>query len=290
MTATPLPEIPLWPGDSPGTPSSPEVDVMTPTAEDDPGTYERVGRPALFVYRSAKPSGAAALMFPGGGYQHVAIGKGSGDIARRLNAAGISVFILKYRLPQQRWTAGPDTVLQDGQRAIRLIRARAADWEVDRNRIAALGFSAGGYGAATLATRFGETSYVAADRIDAEDARPDLAGLMFPVIALDRPFAHILSRDALLGAAASSERAAQYSPDRHVSRRTPPTFLAHAADDGAVKSENSLAMYEALVAAHVPTQLHLFQDGGHGLQKGTGRVWMSLFLSWARTHGFAREN
>ena len=279
-------EIALWPGALPGAPAQPVTDVMTPTAVDDPGTFEAVGRPSLFLYPSASPNGAAALLYPGGGYQHVAIGKGTGDIARRLNGAGITVFVLKYRLPQQGWANGPETVLQDGQRAIRIIRTRAAEWSVDHNRIAALGFSAGGYGAAILATRFDRPSYPAADAIDTENAKPDLSALMFPVIALDRPFAHIPSRTAIVGADASPELAAQYSPDLSLSSQTPPVFLAHAMDDEVVKPENSLAMYRALAALHKPAQLHLFQDGGHGLQFGTGTAWMPLFLSWSRYHGF----
>ena len=280
---TAKPEIGLWPGDPPGTPVLPDADAMTPTAPDDPGTFERVGRPSLFVYRSDTPNRAAALMFPGGGYQHVAIGKGSGDIARRLNASGITVFVLKYRLPSGRWTGGADIVLQDGQRAMRLIRAKAKQFAVDRERIAVLGFSAGGYGAATLLTRFRQPSYAAGDAIDEEDARPDLAGLMYPVIVLDRPFAHAPSRDALLGPDAPPERAAAYSPDLHVPADAPPTFLAHAYDDAAVPVENSLAMFKALTAARVPAQLHAFQEGGHGLH---GQPWMVLFLAWIRSHGF----
>jgi len=279
MTARP--EIALWPGPPPGAPADPDSDVMTPTATDDPGTFERVGRPSLFVYAGAAGSGAAALMFPGGAYQHVAIGQGTGDIARRLNAAGITAFVLKYRLPSGRWAAGPDVVLQDGQRAMRLIRANARRFGIDR--VAAIGFSAGGYGAASLVARHRETSYAPVDPADREDARPDLAGLMFPVIALDRPFAHAPSRDALLGAAADARRAARYSPDRLVTAGAPPCFLAHAADDAAVSAENSLAMFKALRAANVPVQMHIFEEGGHGLAR---QPWMDLFLSWARTHGF----
>ena len=152
--------------------------------------------------------------------------------------------------------------------------------------MAVLGFSAGGYGAGTLATRFDQQSYPAADMVDAEYARPDLAGLMFPVIVLDRPFAHIPSREAIVGADASPERAAQYSPDLLVSAQTPPIFLAHAMDDPVVEPQNSFAMYRALMDRHRPAQLHLFETGGHGLQYGTGTAWMQLFLSWSRYHGF----
>jgi acetyl esterase/lipase len=281
-------EWPLWPNDPPGTPAEPDVDQTSAPAGTDPGTYEHVGLPSMFIYPSGRPSGAAALMFPGGGYQHVAIGKGSGDIARLLNAAGVSVFIVKYRLPSGRWAAGPDAVLQDGQRAMRLIRANADRLAVDRAKIAVLGFSAGGHGAATLATRFSAQTYDVVDSADRQSARPDVAGLMFPVIALDRSFAHPVSRLNLLGAIPPSDMAARYSPDLHVSADMPPTFLAHAQDDAVVSAENSLAMHKALLAAKIPTELHIFQQGGHGLHLPgrPNQAWMDLFLTWSNHHGF----
>jgi acetyl esterase/lipase len=283
-------EWPLWPGGPPGAPANPDLDQITPppAAVADPGTYERVGRPSMFVYRSDRPLGGAALMFPGGGYQHVAIGKGSGDIARRLNAAGISVFILKYRLPSGRWAAGPDAVLQDGQRAMRLIRANAGRYAVDHANVAVLGFSAGGHGAATLATRHRALTYDAVDEADLQSARPDLAGLLFPVIALDRSFAHAASRANVLGANAPDDVAARYSPDLHVTADAPPTFLAHADDDQVVPVENSIAMYKALRAVNVPSELHIFQQGGHGLHfLGTpNRAWIDLFLPWSKQYDF----
>ena len=282
------PEWPLWPGEPPGAPDNPDSDRMIATAASDPGNFESVGRPSLFVYPSARPTGAAALMFPGGGYVHVAMGKGSGDIARRLNAAGITVFVLKYRLPSGRWAAGPDAVLQDGQRAMRLIRANAARFAIDRAMVAVLGFSAGGHGAATLAARNQDQTYNPIDDADKHSARPDLAGLMFPVIALDRSFAHAVSRDQLLGANAPVALAARYSPDLRVAADAPPTFLAHAYDDPVVPVENSIAMYKALRAANVPSELHVFQQGGHGLKLlGTPhRAWMDLFQTWSRGHRF----
>ena len=283
-------EWPLWPGDPPGSPTNPDVDDETksPDAvpEHEPGTFERVGRPSMFVFQSARPSGAAALMFPGGGYVHVAMG--GGFIPRRLNAVGITVFVLKYRLPSGRWAAGPDAVLQDGQRAMRLIRANAARYAVDPSKVAVLGFSAGGHGAATLVARSSAQTYDVIDDADTQNARPDLAGLMFPVIALDRSFAHAVSRDRLLGADAPVSVAARYSPDLHVTPDAPPTFLAHACDDEVVPVENSIAMYTALRAANVSAELHVFQQGGHGLKLlGTPhRVWMDLFLPWSNQHGF----
>ena len=283
-------EWPLWPRDPPGTPANPDVDeeIKTPAAAaaNEPGNFERVGRPSMFVYPSAQPSGAAALMFPGGGYVHVAMGGSS--IPHGLNAAGISVFVLKYRLPSGRWAAGPDAVLQDGQRAMRLIRANAARYAIDPSKVAVLGFSAGGHGAATMVARSQEQTYNPIDDADSQSARPNLAGLMFSVIALDRSFAHAVSRDRLLGVDAPASVAARYSPDLHVTADAPPTFLAHAYDDPVVPVENSIAMYRALRAVNVSAELHVFQQGGHGIKAfGTpNRNWMDLFLSWSKQYGF----
>jgi acetyl esterase/lipase len=288
-------EWPLWPGDPPGTPDDPEQDSMTDTAHGsgDPRTFEKVGRPSMFVYPSGKPSSPAVVMFAGGSYVHIAIGKGGGDIARRLNQAGMSVFMLKYRLPSGRWAAGPDAVLQDGQRAVRLIRANAARLGIDRARVAALGFSAGGHGAATLAVRGGDNAYPAVDEADAWSAQPDLAGLMFPVIALDRSFAHAVSRDRLLGPHAAPEVAARYSPDLHVTAFAPPTFLAHAVDDTVVPFQNSMAMFTALRAAQVAAEIHLFEKGGHGIKPSEAESrgpspwpWMKPLLAWCAEHNF----
>jgi acetyl esterase/lipase len=247
--------------------------------------------PSLFVYPAPQPTGAAALMFPGGGFAHVAIGAGSGDIARQFNARGVSVFMLKYRLPSGHWAAGPDAVLQDAQRAVRLIRADAERYAINPEQIAALGFSAGGYGAAALVARSGAETYHPIDHADRLSARPDLAGLFYPVIVLDGPAAHQGSRTALLGAAPNAEDAARYSPYRHVTAGAPPTFLAHACDDTTVPVDNSILMFEALHSARVAAQLHAFERGGHGLNlEGpageAARGWMGLFLDWAARHGF----
>src|SRR5262249_7821327 len=152
---------------------------------------------SMFAYPSTNPNGAALIMCAGGGMVRINIGGGSGDIARRFNDAGVTVFMLKYRLPSGRWTSGADASLQDAQRAARLIRATARHFQIDPQRIGVIGFSAGGYVAASLATRPDAHVYEAVDAADRESAAPNLAALMYPVIALDRPFAHPQSRDGL---------------------------------------------------------------------------------------------
>jgi acetyl esterase/lipase len=222
---------------------------------------------------------------------HVAIGAGSGDIARRLNAFGVTVFILKYRLASGHWAAGPNAVLQDAQRAMRMIRAQANRFSIDPAQVAAIGFSAGGYGASALVARSLDETYAPIDQVDRLSARPDLAGLFYPVIVLDGPAAHAGSRAALLGGNPIAEDQSRYSPYRHVTGHAPPTFLAHAYDDPVVPVQNSLLMFRALHNVGAAAQLHAFERGGHGLnlegpQGEAARSWMNLFLDWAGRHGW----
>jgi acetyl esterase/lipase len=284
----------LWSDEAPGSPADPVAETMieeTPSRHGDPGIFTSVRWPSLFVYPSRRPNGAALLMAPGGAFARVAIGAGSGDIARRFNMAGVCVFMLKYRLPSGRWSAGVDTSLQDAQRAVRWIRARAAQFDVDRNKVGVIGFSAGGFVAASLATRFAEHVYDHGGSVDDESARPDFAALVSPVIALDRPFAHAGVREALLGGAAREE-GTRASPDLHASAAMPPTFLAHAVDDPVVSVENALAMFAALRAAQAAVEAHLFERGGHSLAStalGSSGNWLALFLDWAAAHGFVES-
>jgi acetyl esterase/lipase len=174
---------------------------------------------------------------------------------------------------------------------MRLIRSRAAGFGIDPRRVAAMGFSAGGHVAASLATRHQAKVYEPVDAADRLDARPDLSSLMYPVIDMARPFAHAGSREALLGASPAPAAEAAYSPHRHVDAATPPTFLIHAWDDPSVPVENSLSCLAALRAAKVPAEAHLFEEGAHGFGIFGARgkpaaAWPDLFLAWAGRRGF----
>ena len=181
--------------------------------------------------------------------------------------------------------------LQDAQRAMRLIRARAQSWRIDPQRLAAIGFSAGGHLAASLATRFAASVYPALDDADRMDARPLLAGLMYPVVTMGEG-AHPGSRDLLLGPQPSPALLDAYSVERHVAAGTPPSFICLAADDTTVPPfPNGIALFGALRAASIPAELHVFQEGGHGfsLHWAAGKpaaAWPQLFLGWSRGHGF----
>lgn len=286
--------VPLWPDKPPCARSVLPREVIIDRVKIS-GFQDRfvtgVGRPLMTVFRPAKPNGAAVLIAPGGGYIRVVIDKEGFEVGHRLAAAGITCFVLRYRLPAEGWDEPALVPLQDAQRAIRVIRAGARTWGIDPTRVCAMGFSAGGHVMASLATRAQARVYDAIDAADALDARPDLSALMYPVIDMARPHAHPGSRTALLGVSPSAEVEANFSPHRHVDATTPPTFLVHAWDDLGVPTENSLNYLAALRAAKVAAEAHIFEEGGHGfgiyLARGKpAAVWPDLFLAWAGRHGF----
>jgi acetyl esterase/lipase len=273
--------VELWPHGAPGAeafrrqPESPGAD---------PAHIFNIERPALHVFRSPRPSGQGLLVMPGGGYRFVSVDNEGMDVADRFNPFGVTVFVLTYRLPGEGWARRRDVPLQDAQRAMRLIRSRAEAFGVDPDRLAALGFSAGGHLAASLATGFEAQVYDPVDAADALSARPFAVGLVYPVIAMEPTFTHQGSRDVLLGPDPSPEAVAARSPAHHVGPQTPPLFLAHAMDDEGVPVDNSLLMAAAMRAAKRPVEAHLFQEGRHAF--GIGRpgtpseLWPDLFRLW----------
>jgi acetyl esterase/lipase len=290
----PTETLPLWPGRPPGARDPPPRETITDRIKTS-GFQDRfitgIGRPQLTVFRPAKPNGAAALICPGGGYIRVVIDKESFEVGHRLAQADVTSFVLRYRLPAEGWDRAANVPLQDAQRAVRLIRANAARYAIDPARVCAMGFSAGGHVAGSLATRHDAAVYAPVDAADRQSARPDLSALFYPVIDMSRPFAHSGSREALLGKAPTPAVEAAYSPHRHVGPATPPTFLVHAWDDPAVPTENSLNYLAALRTAKISAEAHLFEEGGHGFgirlaQGKPAAAWPDLFLAWAARHGW----
>lgn len=288
--ASPDPDetIDLWPGGAPGMPQMRPVETVRERSGD-PAFNDRyvlgITRPRMAVFRPAQPNGSAVLITPGGGYSWVVIDKEGYEMARWLAARGVTAFVLFYRLPHEGWSAGPDVVLSDAQRAIRLIRHRAADYGIDPARVCAMGFSAGGHVCASLLTRFADRTYDLVDAADQLSARPDAAAPIYPVISMSAPAAHAGSRKNLIGADASPDRERAYSPHLNVPAGAPPTFLLHAEDDRSVPVENTLLLRAALQERGVATETHLFPDGGHGfglrLAKGKSvEHWPDLFLAW----------
>ncbi|MDO6413345.1 alpha/beta hydrolase [Sphingomonas sp. BIUV-7] len=285
--------IDLWPKGAPGMPAKPPVETVDERSKDASLTdraVRGVTRPRLVVFRPRIPNGSAVLVTPGGGYARIVIDKEGYEIARWLSARGFIVFVLFYRLPGDGWAAGPDVALADAQRAMRIIRHRARDYALQPERIAAMGFSAGGHVCGDLSTRFGSKVYAPVDAADRLSARPDVSAPIYAVQSMTLPIAHSGSRELLVGKDASPALEAAHTPANNVTRETPPTFLVHAEDDPAVPVENSLLYRAALKKAGVPVETHLFTAGGHGfgLRLAMGKpaeAWPDLFLAWARTQG-----
>ncbi|MHA6718622.1 alpha/beta hydrolase [Sphingomonas sp. RS6] len=290
--AAPIERLPLWPGPPPGGEGVTVTDQWvkrSPTGGEDDIAWPHVATPMLNVVPAARPDGSALLMIPGGGYARVALGRQGSDIARHFAARGTTVFELLYRLPHDGWAAGPDAPLQDAQRAMRLIRAGAARWNIDPARVGAMGFSAGGHLTARLGSRAGLATYTPVDAADRLSARPVALGLFFPVITLRLPEAHGGSRKELLGPSPSEAQVRRFSAESDLPADMPSTLVAHAANDPAVPPANSLIMFTALQAAKIPSELMIFEKGGHGLPliepDGSPHPWPGLFDRFARRHG-----
>lgn len=284
---------PLWPGAPPGAPDPLPIERIVDQGglPNGPNRYvEGVAHPLLLQFLPERQtSSGAVLLMPGGSYMREVIDREGLETARMLNAQGIAAFILRYRLPIDGWRDRSFAPLQDAQRAMRLIRARAPSIGIDPERIAVLGFSAGGHLAALLASLHMRSTYRPVDGADALSARPALTGLLYPVIDMNPPLVHAKSRDALLGPNATAAACAEFSAQRLVTSATPPAILFHAADDPGVPMGNSLAMFEALRAAKVAAEMHIFESGGHGfgIQGAQGKpaaAWPELFLAFARAH------
>ena len=257
----------LWPAGAPGAVGSDAVD-----------------QPKITPYLVPEPrNGAAVIVIPGGGYAVVAADHEGKAVAEWLNTLGVSAFVLQYRLGPRYHHPAP---MQDVQRAIRIVRSRAAEWQLDPTRIGVLGFSAGGHLAATAATHFDAGVETAANPIDRASSRPDFAILAYPVITMRPPFAHAGSRTNLLGTAPSRRMVDSLSNERQVTSRTPPTFIFHTADDNAVPVENAELFADALRRAHVPVELHVFEHGAHGVGLAPNdpvlSQWPVLAAAWMR--------
>lgn len=284
-----LPTLTVWPdGEAPGAKNSPVRYALVDRSQD-PALPDRavtgIRAPEITVYAAEKPNGIALLVTPGGSYQRVVLDKEGSDLAPVFNAEGYTLFVMTYRMPADGHAEGSDAPLADAQRALRLLRARAADWHIDPHKIGVMGFSAGGHVAASLETRYNEPVYTAVDAIDGQSARPDFVVLGYPVISMDPTIAHPGSRRALIGEEPTAERLHRYSPEQNVTPETPPTFILHAVDDPSVPVDNSLVMFNALRAQRVPTELHLFAEGKHGFGIRGARglpaaEWPRLAMNW----------
>ncbi|ESQ78902.1 alpha/beta hydrolase [Asticcacaulis sp. YBE204] len=287
--------IDLWPKGAPGAPNVLPQEKTTERSKD-PAIHDRftlgISQPRMAVFRPAKPNGAALLITPGGGYSWVVVDREGYEIAGHFAKLGFTCFVLFYRLPADGWTEGYNAPLADAQRAVRLIRHKAADFGIDPARVAHMGFSAGGHLCCDLNARFDTRTYEAVDAADALSARPFLSAPIYPVQTMTPGVTHMGSRKNLIGDNPTPEMEALLTPARNVTAASPPCFLVHAEDDAAVPPENAIEYRAALKAHKVPVALHLFTEGGHGfgIRKTVGSpcaAWPDLFMGFARKQGLA---
>jgi acetyl esterase/lipase len=281
---TPL-VLPLWPGEVPG-----DYGTIGPERVRDPSEaptkdakwITNVKNPTITVFRPAKEknSGTAVIICPGGGYWNLAWDLEGEEVAAWLNGVGVTGVVLKYRVPRR--AGQPERLpapgpLLDAQRAVSLVRSRAAEWGIDPGRIGIIGFSAGGHLAFTTATHFDQRGYEPKDAIDGTSCRPDFAGSIYPGYFIEQEPAGVETNRNTL------------APYVRIPKETPPIFLVHATDDKVAGAENCLVMYAALKKAGVPAELHVYGQGGHGFGVRKSALpcstWPDRFVAWLQGQG-----
>lgn len=265
--------IPLWPEGAPGAKGTTEKDQPTLT---------------VFPPLKGQGTGAAFIVCPGGGYGGLATTYEGTEICEYFQSLGITACMLKYRLTPYKHPI----MLGDAQRAVRVVRSKAEEWKIDPQKIGVLGFSAGGHLVSTLGTHFDAGRPEAQDPVDRLSCRPDLLVLCYPVIAMGTEYGHKGSEKNLLGENPDPKLVASLSNHTQVTAETPPTFLFHTGADTGVPPENSVLFYMALRKAKVPAEMHIFQNGPHGVGLGkkepTTHVLPVLLATWLRVQGFTK--
>ena len=252
-----------------------------------------VTSPTIIVFKPAKQdvNKTAIIVCPGGGYARLATGHEGTEVAEAFNKIGVTVFVLKYRLPFDSCMTNKEMVpLQDLQQTIKLVRDQAASFDINPNMLGVLGFSAGGHLASTGITKFSESHI---ENTSLTHLRPDFAILVYPVISMDSIICHKGSRDNLLGKNAATAKIKLFSSELQVTVQTPPTFIVHASDDNSVPVENSIRFYQALVKNKVNAEIHLYQNGGHGFglnNATTTDAWFERAAAWMRVNKFITGN
>jgi acetyl esterase/lipase len=269
--AAPRDPIVLWPDGAPGAVGKEAIDIPTlqPYVPDKP-----------------TPTGTSVIVCPGGGYQNLAMDHEGKQVAEFFNSLGVTAFVLKYRLgPRYHHPA----MIQDAQRAIRYVRAHADEYKIRPDRLGIMGFSAGGHLASTAGTHFDAGDPAAADPLARLSSRPDFLILGYPVVTFVEAWTHKGSRDRLLGTEQHPDTLASLSNEKQVTKETPPTFLFHTDADTGVPPENSVMFYLALRRAGVPAELHIYQDGKHGVGLAPAdpvlSTWPARLADWMRVRG-----
>lgn len=265
--------LPLWPDGAPNAIGKEPLDIPTITP---------------FLAAKENSNGAAVVIFPGGGYARLSDVKEGSDVAKWLNTLGISAFVVKYRLGMRYHQPNP---LLDAARAVRTVRTKAKEWNVDPTRVGILGFSAGGHLASTLGTHFDAGKADAKDVIDRVSSRPDLMILIYPVITMGE-FTHPGSKRNLLDENPTPELVKLYSNELQITKETPPTFLVHTMTDATVPVENSMMFATSLRKAGVPFEFHLYEKGPHGFGLAPSdpvlASWTGRCADWLILRGFTK--
>lgn len=282
----------LWPGLPPGTPPGiPPSNVPVPLPLGTPQRWERgIRYPYVGVFRPTRPNGRAVLALPGGGYSFVSLINEGVNVARALNPLGLTVFVLAYRLPGERWFNASDVPLQDAQRAMRLIRARAAQFGIDPNKLGICGFSAGGHLGGVLTVGHDDPVYNPVDAADRLSARPGFSGLIYAVSSPRTAGPASRSGPNLYGDNPPPATLARHDVQSRLGPAAPPLFLVHAMDDATVPVTQSITLIEAARRHRIPVEAHLLERGGHGFgalglpAANPGANWLNWFATWVATH------
>jgi len=284
LTATAQKEMPLYDG---AIPNARPCTVKETSKMDGVLIISDVTVPTLTAYipPKDKQNGTAVLVIPGGGYGIVAAGHEGADIAKAFNEAGVTAFVLKYRIPNDACMTDKMFVpLMDAQQALYVIRKNAVEYGIDTAKVGVIGFSAGGHLAATLSTHFDRP---VRPELAKANLRPNFSMLIYPVISFHPSIAHMGSRENLIGKNADEKWVNYFSNEDQVNAQTPPAFFVHASDDNVVPVANSIAYYSQLVKFKTPAELHLYEHGGHGFglnNPTTKDKWFDTCLNWLRTN------
>jgi acetyl esterase/lipase len=274
--------IPLYPEKIPNSRVSANEEQVTANVLVD-SVSRKVSIPTLTIFLTSKNqnSGSAVIICPGGGYGGLLTKREGSDVARAFAKLGVTAFVLKYRLPDDRImedkSIGP---LQDALQALKTVRQNADKWNIDLQKIGIMGFSAGGHLASSAGTHYDARIIENPEKID---LRPDFMVLVNPVISFSDEIGHIGSRNNLLGKSASAEKINFFSNELHVNQSSPQTFLVHTADDTVVLPENSFRFYHALRKNKVNAELHIYSEGEHGfLKKPVFEEWFGRVVNWMK--------
>ena len=247
---------------------------------------DHITKPTLTIFEPSaeKKNGTAVIICPGGGYSVIAAGHEGSDVAKVFNDAGVTVFVLRYRLPNDQCMDHKEYVpLMDAQQAIYFVRSHASQYHIDPSKVGIMGFSAGGHLASTAGTHFEPVR----KELTNANLRPDFMMLIYPVISFNQEIGHVGSRDNLLGKNPDKKLVHLFSNEEQVTSQTPPTFLVHASDDDGVNPENSVRFYQALLKNKVPAELHLYEHGGHGFglhNTTTNEDWFQSCIEWMKAN------